>query len=359
MPNVPRRVLITNDDGPPGKESPYVFGLYHALVKLGWNVSVVVPSSQKSWIGKAFQIKDLITGRYYYPQEPDGFGETSETRRPLKEGEIGEWILLDATPATCTNIALHNLYPGQIDLVISGPNYGRNTSAAFALSSGTVGAAMSGSLSKVRSIALSYGNFQYPPPPELLDPAHELSVKIIQALWDDWGRDEDTEAVSNFVLEHMDQEKDRDRILTQARGLRDGEVDLYAINIPIVPTLLQGMRVVWTRLWRNQYERLFKRGDMEPKGRAAITETQTETEPTREDELKFSFSPEWTGLLTPAKDSLPYGTDAWGIHNNMATVTPLKATFGEPSAGAMGFGSEYGELVNSRWARGGRFWDNI
>ena len=26
----------------------------------------------------------------------DGFGETSETRRPLKEGEVGEWILLDA-----------------------------------------------------------------------------------------------------------------------------------------------------------------------------------------------------------------------------------------------------------------------
>ena len=26
------------------------------------------------------------------------------------------------TPATCSNIALHNLYPGMIDLVISGPN---------------------------------------------------------------------------------------------------------------------------------------------------------------------------------------------------------------------------------------------
>ena len=26
------------------------------------------------------------------------------------------------TPATCSNIALHNLYPGMIDLVVSGPN---------------------------------------------------------------------------------------------------------------------------------------------------------------------------------------------------------------------------------------------
>lgn len=26
------------------------------------------------------------------------------------------------TPATCSNIALHNIYPGEIDLVLSGPN---------------------------------------------------------------------------------------------------------------------------------------------------------------------------------------------------------------------------------------------
>lgn len=32
------------------------------------------------------------------------------------------WKLLSATPASCSNIALHNLYPGEIDLVVSGPN---------------------------------------------------------------------------------------------------------------------------------------------------------------------------------------------------------------------------------------------
>lgn len=30
------------------------------------------------------------------------------------------------TPASCSNIALHNLYPGEIDLVISGPNRKHN-----------------------------------------------------------------------------------------------------------------------------------------------------------------------------------------------------------------------------------------
>lgn len=70
----------------------------------------------------------------------DGEGEISEISRPLKEGEIAEWILLDGvcflyrlsvehsaftlccllqTPATCANIGLHNLYHEDIDLLVS------------------------------------------------------------------------------------------------------------------------------------------------------------------------------------------------------------------------------------------------
>ena len=65
-------------------------------------------------LGKAYQIMDTIGGRYYYPQEPGrhwfqvvlmmysnfcvpivGSGETSDQARPLKDGEVAEWILLD------------------------------------------------------------------------------------------------------------------------------------------------------------------------------------------------------------------------------------------------------------------------
>jgi tubulin---tyrosine ligase len=221
------------------------------------------------------------------------------------------------------------------------------------MSSGTVGAAMSAALSRTRAIALSYGNFQYPPPPELIPPANRLSLRIIQALWNDWGRDEDTPGLSHFELEHMDQEKDRVQIQGQTRGMRDGEVDLYAINIPIVSALLDdGMKIVWTRLWRNAYSRLFKQEESASPTEATLNGQAAEQQP-----LVFTFSPDWKGLLTPTKDDLPYGTDAWGIHSDMATVTPLKATFGEPGAGSMGFGSEHKELANSRWAGGGRFWD--
>jgi tubulin--tyrosine ligase len=73
---------------------------------------------------------------YYYPQHPDGYAsEKSDVRRALKQNERKEWILLGGTPATCSSVGLRNLYPGKIDLVVSGPNFGRNTSSAFALSS--------------------------------------------------------------------------------------------------------------------------------------------------------------------------------------------------------------------------------
>jgi len=172
------RVLLTNDDGPPDiHESPYVLGLYQHLTRnLGWDVKVVLPNAQKSWIAKAYHIKQTIRGWYYYPKD-NGQGEVSVQSRPLKAGEIAEWILLDGTPATCSNVALHNLYPGQIDLVISGPNVGWNISS-YALSSGTIGAALSSSLSKTRAIALSYGTVTSEKPTELFEPSHVLSCNV-------------------------------------------------------------------------------------------------------------------------------------------------------------------------------------
>jgi broad specificity polyphosphatase/5'/3'-nucleotidase SurE len=63
------KVLLTNDDGPPSPASPYIFRFYALLSSLGWDVKVVInlsgdrrfngsnsyqviiPSTQKSWIG--------------------------------------------------------------------------------------------------------------------------------------------------------------------------------------------------------------------------------------------------------------------------------------------------------------------
>lgn len=354
MASPPIRVLLVNDDGPPAKDSPYILGWYLELKKLGWDVRVVLPASQKSWIGKAYVIRDVIHGQYFYPKE-DGTGEKTDAPRPLQDGEVGEWILLEGTPATCTNIALHNLYPGEIDLVVSGPNFGRNTASAFTLSSGTLGAAMSAAISQTRSIALSYGTFYHPSPPKYNGPAHALAARIVKRLWENWGTDQN--------------------------GLRLNEVDLYNVNIPMVDELLQpeGMEVCWTTVWGNSYGRLFKHQNETnkqfsgagPDAQApSVTSTpaqasvplQTQPLPVhpqpeppqngastpnnlapnanphdihtpaipghlQQSGLVFTFSPEMKHLVSPPLDKVPHGTDTWAVHHGKASVTPMRAAF--------------------------------
>ena len=203
--------------------------------------------------------------------------------------------------------------------------------AAFALSSGTLGAALSSSLSKTRSIALSYGTFGRYPPQDLFDTAHALSTKIIPYLWDNWGKD--------------------------AGGLRSGEVDLYSINIPMIPALLDesGLPIIWTRVWRNTYHRLFKPYSPEQANELehfdsqaapdpsiatsaqAVTQAQGDTSPkSAVGSLSFKFSPDMSGLIGLQPSSLPEGTDSWAIEKGWVSVSPLRACFGEPPELATG-----------------------
>jgi len=262
---------------------------------------VVLPSSQKSWIGAAYQIRDVIKGQYYYPREPDGNGETSPTPRPLKEGEVGEWVLLDATPASCANIAIHNLYPGEVDLLISGPNLGRNTSSAFSISSGTIGAALSSSLCKTRSIALSYGTMIHPIPRSFNEPAYKLSGRII-----------------NYLLKNWHQ-----------------EAVLYSINIPMIQSLLESndLKIYWTGFWRNSHSRLFKETKV-PTGAPEVKGTGSSPAgdmPVKEGkaagELAFKFSPSLDGILNA--EAAPAGSDAWALSQGAVSVTVLQAGFAE------------------------------
>jgi len=312
------RVLLTNDDGPPGRESPYIYEFSHYLRDaLGCDVKVVIPSSQKSWIGKAFHITEIVNGVYYYPHNP-----VFKIPRSLSEGENEEWILLDATPATCVNVALHNLYPGQIDLVISGPNLGRNSSAAFSLSSGTVGAAMSASVSGTRSMAVSYGTVVRPIPISLHKSAHVLACRIINSLWSKWS----------------------------GEGDQFKNVGLFNINIPMIPELLSsdGLRVYWTTLWRNSYGRLFtevSQKDQQNPITLNVPEAGPDSDISRNTDqdssvpsenklsahcsLSFKFAPEFNGIVNPDFQNLPVGCDAWALAQGAASVTALAASFAE------------------------------
>ncbi|KAF7306944.1 SurE domain-containing protein [Mycena indigotica] len=333
-----KRLLLTNDDGPPGPASPYLASFYDKLLALDWvdKVHVVIPSSQKSWIGTAqsassitfgpalndslgFHITEITRGKYFYPTKASNGleGEYSSTSRPLQGDEFAEWILLDGTPSTCVNVALHNLFPSQIDLVISGPNLGRNVGyagfnkrttdpsadigyisllhqfaciifirlpAAFALSSGTLGAALDAALAKTRAIAVSYGTVIHPTPPTFAPPAHQLACDIITRLVSD---------DSSFK-----------------------SADLYNVNIPLVEGLLsdEGLKVAWTFMWRNHYGRLFKTVPANDGG-----------------PLSFKFAPSMDSLIQPAESDVPVGSDGYAMMKGWASITPLQASFSEPS----------------------------
>jgi tubulin--tyrosine ligase len=157
----------------------------------------------------------------------------------------------------------------------------------------------------------------------LFEPAHILGTRIIQYLWKNWGADED--------------------------GLRDGEIDLYSVNIPLIEELLsdEGLKICWTTIWRNSYGRLFKQV-VPPSnskqtlsvGPAAEPNALVDNYMTTENEiatqgLQFKFSPDMRGLINPALSTLPVGSDGWAIQQGWVSVTPLRASYAEPSSQEM------------------------
>ena len=128
-------ILVTNDDG---VDSPALLPLVREIGKLA-PVRVTVPSRERSWIGKAISRWD----------------ELAVTRLERDGIEI---FAVDGFPADCTNLAVHSLFDGPPELVVSGVNVGLNVGLGFFLSSGTVGAAMEGWIAGLPAIALSVGS---------------------------------------------------------------------------------------------------------------------------------------------------------------------------------------------------------
>ncbi|KLU86605.1 TTL domain-containing protein [Magnaporthiopsis poae ATCC 64411] len=61
-------ILLVNDDGPPSTHSsPYVHTLVRALQAAGHLVSVCLPHTQRSWIGKAHLVGHTVRPTYYRP----------------------------------------------------------------------------------------------------------------------------------------------------------------------------------------------------------------------------------------------------------------------------------------------------
>ena len=121
-------VLVTNDDG---VFAAGLAALAEALAPLG-DVYVVAPDREQSTVGHALTL-----------------------HRPLRVDRLGERrFAINGTPSDCVNLGILGLLPAEPTLVVSGINHGSNLGDDVTYS-GTVSAAMEGTLLGVPSIAVS------------------------------------------------------------------------------------------------------------------------------------------------------------------------------------------------------------
>ena len=103
-------VLLTNDDG---VDSPALLPFARAIDEIA-PLKVVVPSEERSWIGKAITRFDEV-----------------RVERTVREGV--EIYVADGYPADCTQLRVHSLFGAKPDMVLSGMTMtlSRNLKVAF------------------------------------------------------------------------------------------------------------------------------------------------------------------------------------------------------------------------------------
>jgi len=205
-------ILVTNDDG---IDSPTLLPLVRRLRRLG-TVRVVVPESERSWVGKAITRFAVV--------------EASAT---VRDGI--PMYAVEGTPADCVNLGVHSLFDTPPDFVVSGINLGVNYGLAFVLSSGTVGAALEAWIAGVPSLAFSMA---------IPNDAYGLTgARRISALGT---RPEATAVVAAEITETI-------------LGIGfPGDVDAFSINMPADATTETPRQI--TRVTRSRYGPLFVPG---------------------------------------------------------------------------------------------------
>jgi len=124
------RILVTNDDG---IHAPGLAVLERIAADLGGEVVVVAPETDQSGVSHSLSLND-----------------------PLRLRDIGpRRFAVKGTPTDCVIMAVRHIFAGAPpDLILSGVNRGQNV-AEDVTYSGTVAAAMEGTILGIRSIALS------------------------------------------------------------------------------------------------------------------------------------------------------------------------------------------------------------
>lgn len=248
---------MVNDDGPPSTtKCPYLLPLVKALQVAGHEVSVVIPDHSRSWLGKAHIISSTLTATSFHPEGTDSDGKEN-------------WTIVNGTPPTCVQLGLYHLHQNQdpIDLVISGPNHGRNATTIYNISSGTVGGAMEAALCGKKAIALSFAS-KDPQPLEIIASACRISIKLTNYLYDNW----------------------------------NDEVEVYAINVPMLPDV-EDHKIVYTRSQPSRWTKT-----------SLFQETIDPVNDSMADRAvrHFLWAPELSDIHLSVENAQP-GTDAWAV----------------------------------------------
>jgi tubulin--tyrosine ligase len=318
---------VINDDGPPSSQSsPYILAFVRALQAAGHAVSVAIPHEQRSWIAKAHIVGRTVRPTYYRPpplpppssSPPAAAAEDADRgtvhAHPLPAGARGEeWVLLDSTPASCAQLGLLHLFParGPVDLVVSGPNYGRNTTAVFALSSGTLGGALEAAACGARAVALSFAHFaagarraeaeERREREGIVGEACRVSVRVVEALVERW----------------------------------DENVHVYSVNVPMQKGV-EKSSALWTRVLMNRWTSGSCFTEMavpedEDRGaeeeEAHIREAEgaegVEEQHMRFQHKHFRWSPSFKDVFRSVREAPP-GNDGWAVENGyIRSVSPF------------------------------------
>jgi len=150
----PRKILISNDDG---VFAAGIRTLANAANARGHQVTVVCPDQERSATGHGLTLQTPIR---------------AERADELFDDGITAWAC-SGTPSDCVKLALFSLLEEWPDLVLSGINHGPNLGTDV-LYSGTVSAAMEGTIEGLPALAVSSADFQW----RQFEPAASLALDV-------------------------------------------------------------------------------------------------------------------------------------------------------------------------------------
>jgi 5'-nucleotidase len=154
----PLRILISNDDG------VFADGIQALAAEAnlrGHRVTVVCPDQERSATGHGLTLQTPIR---------------AERADELFAQGVVAWAC-SGTPADCVKLALFRLLDEPPDLVLSGINHGPNLGTDV-LYSGTVAAAMEGTIEGLSAMAVSAADFRW----REFQPAARLALKVAEGM---------------------------------------------------------------------------------------------------------------------------------------------------------------------------------